>query len=197
MQPTGPQLRETIMAAMLHACGEYGYRGVTVQRLLDGYGGNRAQLYRLFPNLDACYLEAYEAGTERLCAEILSAGAAGSDWCSGLRAALATLAAFLEAQPLVAQALLSEVHLAGEVALAKRQAILERFAGAVDSARRQEKGSNLSPPPLTALFMVGTVETAAVSALSASEPRRFTEAVPELAAIVCAAYFGDGSDWPG
>jgi AcrR family transcriptional regulator len=190
MQPKGPQLRETIMAAMLLACGEYGYRGVTVQRLLDGYGGNRAQLYREFANLDTCYLEAYEAETERLCSTVLEAGAEASDWSAGLRAALETFAAYVEVQPLRARGLLSEVHLAGEAALERRTAMLERLSRALDSARGEGQSQH-SPPPLTALFMVGTIETAVVSALAAGEPKRFTDSVPELTKIICSAYFGD------
>jgi AcrR family transcriptional regulator len=195
MQAKGPQLRETIRAAMLRACGEDGYRAVTVQRLLDAYGGNRAQLYAEFTNLEACYLEAYELETERLCAEMLAAGAAAPDWAAGLRAALEALAAFVETQPLRARALVTEVHLAGEAALAMRNAMLERLSGAVDSARHETR-SRHSPPPLTALFMVGTIEAAVVAALAAKEPRRFTDAVPELTALVCAAYFGE-PDEPG
>jgi len=190
MQPKGPQLRETIMAVMLQACGEYGYRGVTVQRLLDGYGGNRAQLYREFANLDACYLEAYEVETERLCTTILRAGAEARDWSAGLQAALEALAAYVEAQPLRAKGLLAEVHLAGEAALVRRMALLEQLSHALDSARSEDRSAH-SPPPLTALFMVGTIETAVVSALAAGEPKRFTDAVPELTRIVCAAYFGE------
>jgi AcrR family transcriptional regulator len=190
MQPTGPQLRETIMAAMLRACGQWGYRGVTVQRLLDGYGGNRAQFYRQFASLDVCYLAAYEAETERLGAEILAAGAAGADWRSGLRAALDQLARFAAARPLVARALLIEVHLAGPAAADKRREMLERLSRAVDSARRENQ-SRHSPPPLTALFMVSAIEAAAVAALAAEEPHRFEEIVPELVEVVCAAYFGD------
>ena len=190
MQPTGPQLRETIMVAMLHASGEWGYREVTVQRVLDRYGGNRAQLYREFPNLEACYLEAYESGIERLCGEILQAGAAAPDWRSGLRAALATLATFAHEQPLPARALLVESHLAGEAARGKRKEILERLSRAVDSARRETR-SRHSPPPLTALFMVSAIESAVVTALSAGEPGRFEALVPELSELVCAAYFGD------
>jgi AcrR family transcriptional regulator len=189
MQPKGPQLRETIRTAMLRACGAYGYRGVTVQRLLDEYGGNRAQLYREFDNLDACFLEAYETGIERLYAAVLAAGADAPDWGTGLGAALDALAAYVAARPLEARALLSEVHLAGAAALRKRTEMLERFSGAIDSARLRTESH--PPPPLTALFMAGTIETAAVSALAAGEPLRFGEAVPELTRIVCRAYFGD------
>ncbi len=190
MQPKGPQLRETIRTAMLRACGEYGYRGVTVQRLLDEYGGNRAQLYREFGNLDSCFLEAYEIEIERLHADVLAAGADAPDWGTGLRAALDALAAYIAARPQQARALLLEVHLAGGAALDKRMAMLERFAEAIDSARGRTESSHL-PPPLTALFMAGTIETAAVSALASGEPGRFAKVVPELARIVCSAYFGD------
>ena len=190
MQANGPQLRETIMAAMLHASGEVGYPAVTVQRVLDRYGGNRAQFYRQFPNLAACYLEAYEARAERLCAEILRAGAAAPDWGTGLRAALAALATFAGEQPLAARALLVVFLLAGAAALRKRMVILARLSRAVDRARRESQ-SRHSPPPLTALFMVSAIESAVATALSAGEPRRFEAIVPELTEIVRAAYFGD------
>ena len=190
MQPKVPQQRETIMAAMLHACGKWGYRELTVQRVLDAYGGNRAQLYGQFTNLEACYLEAYETESERLGAEIRRAAAAAPDWRAGLGAGLEALARFAQEQPLVARALLIDVHLAGRAALDKRKEMLERLSGAIDSARRETR-SRHSPPPLTALFMVSAIETAVVSALIAGEPQRFGEAVPELVEIVCVAYFGD------
>jgi AcrR family transcriptional regulator len=190
MQANGLQLRETIRAAMLHASGEWGYPEVTVQRVLDRYGGNRAQLYRQFPNLAACYLEAYEIEIERLCAKLLRAGASAPDWRTGLGAALTALATFANERPLVARALLVEVHLAGEAALRKRREILERLARALDSARRESR-SRHSPPPLTGLFMVSAIESAAATALSGGEPGRFEAVVPELTEIVCAAYFGD------
>jgi AcrR family transcriptional regulator len=178
------------MEAMLLACGESGYRGVTVESLVERYGGYRAQFYRLFPSLDQCYLAAYEWQAEGLCAEIMRSGASAPSWSEGLRAALEALATFVGERSLTARALLIDVHVAGEPALARRKEIYERLSRAIDSARR-ETGSRHSPPPLTALFMLSAIEAAVVSALVAGQPERFAEAAPELAQMVSSAYFGD------
>jgi AcrR family transcriptional regulator len=183
-------LEEEIMGAMLLACGELGLRRVTVQDVLERYGGNRPQFYRHFANLGECYAAAYAAEAEHLCAEILRAGAAEPTWRRGLRAALDVLATFAREQPLTARALLIDVHIAGGPAMAKRKEIFERLSNAIDSARRETE-SRHSPPPLTALFIVSAIEASVVSALLSDEPRRFEEAVPELAQIAAAAYFGD------
>ena len=175
---------------MLQTCGEHGYRNLTVQRVLDRYGGNRAQFYGEFPNLEACYLEAYETEGGRVCAAVLQAGAAAPTWREGLRAALDALASYACEQPLPARALLVDVHCAGEAALCKRKEMLERLCRALDSARRENRFRH-SPPPLTALFMVSAIETALVTALAAGEPQRFQRVVPELVALVCTAYFGE------
>ncbi|HEX5712534.1 MAG TPA: hypothetical protein VFX85_04385 [Solirubrobacterales bacterium] len=182
--------REVIKGAMLQASGELGYRHVTMQRLLDLYDGNRAQFYGQFPNLGACFLEAYETEASRLCAELLEAGAGAPSWRAGLGAALEALAGFVEARPMQARALLIEVHSAGDAALAKRKELLERLSDAVDSVRR-ETWSRHSPPPLTALFIVSAIEAAVVAALTAGEPARFRAIVPELVEVASAAYFDD------
>ena len=183
-------LHAQIMEAMLLACGELGYQNVTVERVLERYGGYRAQFYRHFANLGACYAAAYETEAGRLCEEILRAGAREPSWREGLAAALRRLATFIREQPIVARALAIDVHLAGDPALAVRQEILERLSRAIDSARR-ETGSRHSSPPLTALFMVSAIEAAVVSALVKGEPRHFEQAASELAQMVAAAYFGD------
>jgi len=184
------QLRERIWVAMLLACGELGYRRVTVRDVLERYGGYRAQFYRHFPNLGACYAAAYEAEAGRLCAGILEVGASQSSWRRGLEAALSRLAAFVRDRPLAARALLIDVHIAGEPAMARRKEMFERLSRAIDSARRESE-SRHSSPPLTALFMVSAIEAAVVSALLAGQPERLEDAVPELAQMVFVAYFGD------
>jgi AcrR family transcriptional regulator len=184
------ELRATILEAMLRACGELGYTHVTVRAVLERYDGYRVQFYRQFANLGECYAAAYESEALTLRDEILRAGAAGETWRQGLRAALETLAAFAAERPLAARALLIDIHVAGEPAMAMRKGILERLSRAIDSARRETE-SRHSPPPLTALFMVSAIEAAVVSALLARKPERLGETMPELAEMVFAAYFDD------
>lgn len=184
------QLRERIMDATLEACGEHGYRDATVQNAIDRYGGHRQQFYAHFASKAACYAAAYEFEVERLYAVLRDLALAEPSWRRGLVAVLTGLADFLCERPTFARGLLVEVHVAGGSALLKRLEVFERLTRAVDSARHETE-SRHSPPPVTATFMVGAIEAAVTSALTRAAPRDFADAVPELAHMIIAAYFGD------
>jgi AcrR family transcriptional regulator len=186
----GDELRGRIEEAMLAACGELGYRRVAVQGVIERYGGYRLQFYRQFANKAECYAAAYEAEAGRLERALLRAAAAQGEWRAALRAALAALARYVGERPLVARGLVVEVHVAGGPALARREEMFERLTRAIDSARRKT-GSRHSPPPITAAFMVSAIEEAVAKALLNGEPEAFALAVPELAYMVVAAYFGE------
>jgi AcrR family transcriptional regulator len=194
-EETEGELAGRIAAAMLEACGEMGFRAVAVQDVIDRYGGNRVQFYRHFASKADCYVAAYEEGIEMLCERLLGAGRAAPGWRPGLRAALGELAGFLTAEPLRARALLIDVHVAGEPALTKRAEVVERLVAAIDAAR-QEDGALEDPPPLTARFMLGAIESAATSALARGEAGGFSASVPELAHMVVGAYFGEAAATP-
>jgi AcrR family transcriptional regulator len=184
------EARERIVEAMLEACGEHGYRKATVADAIQRCGSHRAQFYRHFANKADCYTAAYESWIERLCEALLTAGRAERGWRLGMRAALTELARFACERPALARGLLVETQVAGGPALAKREEVLERLSRAVDSARRETE-SRHDPPPVTASFMVGAIEGAVTSALVKRAPGEFAAAVPELAAMVIAAYFGE------
>lgn len=184
------RLRERIMEAALEACGERGYRDATVQDTIDRYGGYRYQFYQHFASKTECYIAAYEFEVERRYAELQALAAAQPSWRRGLVAMLYGLADFLCERPPLARGLLVEVHVAGGPALLKRLEVFERLTRAVDSARHETE-SRHSPPPVTATFMVGAIEAAVTSSLTRAEPRDFADAVPELAHMILAAYFGD------
>ncbi|HWW67435.1 MAG TPA: hypothetical protein VNY83_05580 [Solirubrobacterales bacterium] len=183
-------LRETIMEAMLIASGELGYREVSVSRVLEYYGGNRTQFYGLFANKAECYAAAYRLEAGRLCGALLGVAVAAGGWREGLRAALGELAGFAAERPLAAKGLLIEVHVAGGPALAKREEVFEHLTRAVDGARRETE-SRHSPPPMTALFMVGAIEECVCARLMDGDVEGLHAAIPELAQMVVTAYFGD------
>jgi AcrR family transcriptional regulator len=184
------RLRERIMEATLEACGERGYRDATVQDTIDRYGGHRQQFYKHFAGKAECYATAYEFEVERLYAALRARAVAEPSWHSGLFAVLDGLAKLICERPAFARGLLVEVHVAGGSALLKRLEVFERLTHAVDSARHETE-SRHSPPPVTATFMVGAIEAAVTRALTRAEPQDFANAVPELAHMVLAAYFGD------
>lgn len=175
---------------MLRACGDLGYQRVSVEGVLERAGGSREHFFTQFSGLDDCYAAGYEIETGRLCRELLALGAAAGEWRHGLRAALDHLADYVTAEPALAHTLLIDVHLAGDLAELRRKRLCDRLARAIDSAR-EEPDAHHSPPPLTSLFMVSAIESAAVAALVRGEPDSFAAAVPELEQLVLAAYFGD------
>jgi len=183
-------MQQKIFEAMLATCGEKGYRRVAVQDVIDRYGGNRVQFYRQFSSKADCYAAAHDDEIERLQARVLGAASAESGWRLSLRAGLDEIAAFAEERPLVAGGLLVEVHVAGGPALRRQAEVRDRFVAAIDAARR-EPGPRRSPPPITAQFMAGAVESTLTAALAAGDPAAFAAAVPELTHMIVSTYLGE------
>lgn len=186
------EIHDSILEAILEACGEKGFRQVAVQDVIDRYGGNRVQFYRHFNSKADCYAAAYDAGIGRLADRVLGVAKAEKSWRPGLRAALDELARFAGQGPVLTRGLLVEVHVAGGPSLRRRAEVWKRFARAIDGGRR-EAGSDRSPPAITAQFMVGAIESTLSDALIAGEPQAFAAAVPELAHMVVSAYLGEAA----
>jgi AcrR family transcriptional regulator len=180
---------EGAMEGMLLAAGEVGYRDASVRRLLEHSGGHRAQFYEHFQGKEDCFAQAYSAWIERLCVNVLEAAVAVPGWEAGVRAAIVRLFEFVSERPAIARALLLEVQIAGEPALAKHEAAIERLAAAIDSARNDIPPDE-APPEATGTFIVGGIEACACEALSAGEPARVWDALPELMHFAAGSYFG-------
>ena len=184
------RLRETMMEAMLTACGELGYSAITVEDVVRRGGASRDQFYEQFTDLPDCFQAAYRDEAGRLGEGILRAGASAETWREGLHAAIQIVVTFVVERPLIARALTIDVHLAGEAAQEARRELHERLSHALDSGRAEIE-SGYSPPPLTALFMVSAIDAAVVTALVRGRPESFAEAAPELEHLVATAYLGD------
>jgi AcrR family transcriptional regulator len=188
------EVHRQIQTAVLEASAERGFRSFSVQSAIERYGGNRVQFYRHFPDKAAAYEEAYAAAIDSLYERLLRVARAERGWRPGLRAALRELSEFLVEQPLVARAVLVEVHVAGGGALEKRSLAYDRLAEAIDSARAELGHAEPGPPPLTARFMLGAVDSAAAAALVRDDPASFATLVPELSQMIVAAYFGEAAE---
>jgi len=178
------------MEGALIACGELGYREVSVRSILDRSGGHRAQFYRHFESKEDCFAQAYAVWIERLGISLLEAAVTASGWEASVRAGIVRLFRFATERPAIARALFVEVQIAGEPAMAKREAALERLAAAVDSARN-EIAPEAEPPDATAGFVVGGVESCVAEALTAGDPDRLWDSLPELMHFAVGSYFGN------
>lgn len=177
------------MEGVLLACGELGYREASVRAILAHSGGHRAQFYKDFASKEDCFAQAYAVWIERLCVSVLEAAATTPGWEGGVKAAIVRLFQFVTARPAIARALFVEVQIAGEPALARHEAAVERLAAAIDSVRADIDPAE-APPEATGVFVVGGIESCAAEALSAGDPGRVWDALPELMHFAAGSYLG-------
>jgi TetR/AcrR family transcriptional regulator len=177
------------MEGVLVAAGEAGFREASVRAILEHSGGHRAQFYELFESKEDCFAQAYAAWIERLCVGVLEAAAAVPGWEAGVRAAIVRLFQFAAERPALARALFVEVQIAGEPALSRHEAAIERLAMAIDSVRGEIPAEE-APPQATGVFVVGGIESCVGEALAAGEPGRVWDALPELMHFAVGSYLG-------
>lgn len=190
VRPAGERLLE----AMLLVSGERGYEHISVQDVIDRAGASRATFYKHFKDKEDCYARAYHDAADWLYRRLIGVAKRQPSWREGLRAGLAELLEFCANQPSLARALLIEPHAAGGTALAEHDLLMERLSRAIDSARR-ENSSRQAPPPVTATFIVGAIETLVRAKLMSDEPETAPEMLPGLLHFVVMQYCGEDAAW--
>jgi AcrR family transcriptional regulator len=179
-------LRPAMERALLQVSGEVGYEAASVAAVVGRSGSNLVRFYRAYLGKSDCYAAAYESAAEDLCGRLLDACRQAPDWSTGMKRALLELDTFAADDPALARGVLTEVHVAGGKALKCRTETVARLSRAVDLARR-DAGDRPPPPASTARFVVASIESAVVRALT--EKIRLREILPALLFIAVASYF--------
>jgi AcrR family transcriptional regulator len=121
--------RARLLEAMTQVVGTKGYASATVADAVRAARVSRSTFYALFESKEACFVEAYGHGVDVLVERLDAAVAAEhGDWRAKLRAAMRSYLAVLHAEPRFARVHLFEIHAAGTVAAAARDAAIRRFA---------------------------------------------------------------------
>lgn len=183
-----------LLESMLVICGEQGYEGTSVQDVIERAGASRATFYAHFTDKQDCFVRAYRDTCEWVTARVLSAARRQTGWREGVRAGLAELLELCAYQPAIARSIVIEAHAAGGGALQQHDSLLEALAEALDEARH-ELPSDRSPPPTTAAFTVGAVESLLREKLMAGEGERVPEMLPSLLYFVVMQFFGEKAAW--
>ncbi|HEX4669687.1 MAG TPA: TetR/AcrR family transcriptional regulator [Solirubrobacterales bacterium] len=186
--------RERLLEAVLLVSGEQGYEHISVQDVIERAEASRATFYKHFDDKEDCFAQAYGDAAGWLYQRLTGIAKRQPSWREGLRAGMAELLEFCANQPSLARALLVEAHAAGGAALAEHNLLMERLSRAIDSARR-EIPSRQAPPPVTATFMVGAIETLVRAKLMSDEPETAPEMLPGLLHFVVMQFFGEDAAW--
>ncbi len=184
--------RERLLAAMLRATAELSYREVSVQDVLERAGVSRPTFYEHFENKEACFLAAFDSATQQLRTQLeRAAGEAEADgWRDRLRLGIEELLRFVAEEPDAAMSLIVDARAACPAALERRDELLDRFAGCIDAAVREESGAGPAPSPIAAAGIVGGIENLLYSRLMRGETDDLDSLLPPLMYFAVLPYEG-------
>jgi AcrR family transcriptional regulator len=183
--------RERLIAAMLKAAAELGYRQATVQDVIDRAGVSRPTFYEHFSNKEDCFLAAFDTTAARLRERIdAAAEKGGTNWRTRLRLSLEELLHFVGTEPEAARALIVEARAASAEALLRRDNLLDYFAGSVDALVRDHLPDATSHSDITAAGVVGGVEALLYSRLNKGELDDLDSLLPSLMYFIVLPYEG-------
>ncbi len=162
--------RERLIAAMLRAASELGYRETNVQEVIERAGVSRPTFYEHFTNKEDCFLTAFDATAARLRDRVGAAAAKGGDNLRDrLRFGLETLLHFTATEPEASRTLIVEARAASAEAVMRRDKLLDHFASCIDTQARELLPDAPSYSPITAAGIVGGVEALLYSRLNKGE----------------------------
>lgn len=181
--------RQRIVAALVALVAEQGYGATTVRQLLERAGVSRADFRRLFAGKQACFLAVYDEIAESFAAAVFVAFEREGEWREGLRAAAYAAARWVGEHPREARYATVETMMAGEFAVARREATLRRFVDLVDAGREQ-----LEDPDSVSRAMAEGVVGGILGTLTRNMRRgaraRPEDFVPELMFLAVRPYLG-------
>lgn len=188
-RPAPSAERQRIVAAMIELATEQGYGATTVKQLLERAEVSRADLRRLFSGKQACFLAVYEEMSESFVGEVLAAFEHEEVWRDGLRAAAYAAARWVGEHPREARYATVEMMMAGEFAVARREATLRRFVDLLDAGREQlEQPDSVSRA--MAEGVVGGILGMLTRNLRRGSRARPEDFVPELMFLAVRPYLG-------
>jgi AcrR family transcriptional regulator len=173
--------RERLLAAMLRAAADLGYRETNVQEVIERAGVSRPTFYEHFSNKEDCFLAAFDANAARLRDRVAAAAEKGGDSLrQRLRFGLETLLNFAATEPDAARTIIVEARAASAVAVMRRDELLDHFAGCIDSQVRALLPNAPSYSPITSAGIVGGVEALLYSRLNKGEVDDLDALLPSM-----------------
>jgi AcrR family transcriptional regulator len=182
--------RERLLAAMLRATAQLGYREVSVQDVLERAGVSRPTFYEHFENKEGCFLAAFDTTAARLRQRLESAGEEGETWRERLRPALEELLRFVAEEHDAAMSLIVDARAACPPALLRRDELLDHFASCLDTQVRAESSADEPPSAIAAAGIVGGIEALLYSRLNRGETDGIESLLPSLMYFAVLPYEG-------
>lgn len=178
-----------MLAAALEAVEEVGYGRMTVAQVIGRAKVSRKTFYDVFADREDCFLAALEQSVSQVGRAAREAYEREEVWREGIRAGLAELLVFLNADPALARLCLVEALGAGPRVLERRAEMLEELAELVDEGRFVTSAVR-EPPEVAAEGVVGAVFAVLHTRVLEGGGEPFTNLLGSLMNIVVLPYLG-------
>jgi AcrR family transcriptional regulator len=188
MQSDGQRVlqRERILRAMMDVVAERGYAGASVELVVAEAGVSRRTFYGCFANRDECFRELLDLASARTLELVATAFTRDATWQDGVRSALVSVLAFLDAEPLLARVWLVESPAAGAWALERRVRNLAALRALVIA--RWPILEALGSSPLAAEGAIASVLGVIQTHILTGRPGPLIELLGPLTGLVAAQY---------
>lgn len=182
--------RARMLSAMAEVAVERGVGNVTVADVVARSGVSRRTFYEHFQDREQCFLATLDAAIEQLAAGVSSAYEQQQGWRERIRAGLAALLGFLEAEPHQGRLAIVQALGAGPSALERRRRVLASAIAAVDEGRHEAKPGGGEPPALAAEGVVGAVLSVVHARMLQEHHPALVGLTSELMSMIVLPYLG-------
>jgi AcrR family transcriptional regulator len=181
--------RERLVYGMVAAVAERGYAATTITDVVRHARVSRRTFYEQFADKEACFLTAYDAVSDAVLELIGAAARDATSWEERILAGVRTYLQALASHPEVARVFTVEILGAGPAALARRRAVLRRFAATIQAEVDAARASGAPVPPLgerAALALTGAIHELVLAALEDDRGASLPDLEDDVAAVVSA-----------
>jgi AcrR family transcriptional regulator len=193
--------KRRILTAAIELIASEGVAAVSIGRVCRRAGVSRKTFYEIFADRDECFTAAFERAVEQAEAVVVPVYEGEERWRERIRAGLAVLLGFLDAEPALARLLIVEALAGGPLTLAARARVIDALIARVDDGRSEARAGRTTPR-LSAEGVVGAVLAVLHARLLACSPparedasarrslRGLRELTSQLMEIIVLPYLG-------
>ena len=156
-------------------------------------GVTKSEFYRIFKNVDACYLAAFDDALARASRLVADAAKSEQHWLERIRVGLRALLGFLDAEPRWARLLAVHAPIAQQAVFERRQHTISTLAAVLDELEPSEKigvDSSRSRSAITAELIVRGALSLIEAQMLDGDSRLLAHLEPALMSFIVAPYLG-------
>jgi len=181
--------RSRMLTAAVDAVDEVGYARMTVAQVISRARVSRKTFYDVFADREDCFMAAFDQALEEASALALDAYEQQPQWRDGMRAGLARLLMFMDAEPSLAKLCVVEALGAGPRVLERRARILDEVAAVIDRGRFLATAPS-EPPDVTAEGVAGAIFAVVHARLLEGGREPLTDLLGPLMSMIVLPYLG-------